>query len=175
MTVAEMCIDVQQLFTPSLCRVRMWLLPAGSPYHAERRARTILRDVLGRTGVVDDDVLDAEHIVAELAVNAVRHAAPPYELRVVFVGEVWPVWCEVADSSPKPEDVQWRLRRAVETPVGDGMLAELSEHGRGLRMAAGLSDGRCAAYATTVCQTGAAGKAVGFALPRVGAALPSNG
>ena len=35
-------------------------------------------------------------------------------------------------------------------------------------------DGRCAVYPTTVCQTGAAGKAIGFALPGVAATTPSN-
>jgi anti-sigma regulatory factor (Ser/Thr protein kinase) len=174
MTVAEMCIDMQQLVAPSLCRVQVWLLPADSPHHAERRARTILRDVLSRTDAADDDVLDAEHIAAELAVNAVQHGASPYELRVVFVGEFWPVWCEVADSDPEPDGVRRWLCHAAGAPVGEGVIAELSESGRGLQMAAGLSDGRCAAYATTVCQTSAAGKAVGFALPRIGAALPPN-
>lgn len=163
MTVAEMPIDAQHPAAPAVCRVRVWPLPADSAHQAERSARTIIRSVLGAAGAGRDDVLDTENIVAELAVNAVQHAVPPYELRVVFVGQMWPTWCEVADSGTNVERVRRRLRGSTALP--DDMTLELDECGRGLLMVSGLCDGRCAAYPTTVCRTNAAGKAVGFALP----------
>jgi anti-sigma regulatory factor (Ser/Thr protein kinase) len=171
MAVAEISIDASHPAVPGLSRVRAWPLPhAGSPHHAERRARTIIRSVLGSAHVRRDDVLDTEIIVAELAVNAVQHAAPPYELRIVFVGAVWPVWCEVADGGAGLERVRQRLRGPA--AVSAGAVPELAERGRGLLMVGGLSGGRCAAYPTTVCHTNSAGKAVGFALPGAGAERP---
>jgi anti-sigma regulatory factor (Ser/Thr protein kinase) len=164
MTVAEVCEEMHQPAALGLCRVRVWLLPTGSSHHAECSARAIIRDVLQGSGATDDDVLEAEHIIAELAVNAVQHAVPPYELRIVFVGDVWPVWCELADGSPALDRVRQLLHSAT-TPVSDGVIPELSEGGRGLRLVGGLSNGRCAAYSAVLCRTGTAGKAVGFALP----------
>jgi anti-sigma regulatory factor (Ser/Thr protein kinase) len=163
MTVAEMSIDEHHYAAPDLCRVRIWSLPAGSPHHAERGARTIIRDVLRAANVSHDEVRDTEGIVAELAVNAVQHAAPPYELRIVFVGRIWPTWCEVADCGSDLERVQRGLRGAA--ALSDDAMPDLAERGRGLLMVSGLSAGRCAAYPTTVCQTNSSGKAVGFALP----------
>jgi anti-sigma regulatory factor (Ser/Thr protein kinase) len=165
MTVAEMSTDAHHSAAPAPCRVRAWPLPAGAAHHTERAARTIIRRVLEDTGAGSDDVLEVEIIVAELAVNAAQHAVPPYELRVVFVGQTWPAWCDVADSGTDVERVRRRLRNAVMS--GDA-LPELATCGRGLVMVNGLSAGRCAAYLTTVCQTQAAGKAVGFALPGAG-------
>src|SRR5262245_52608597 len=125
MTVAEMPIYAHQPAAPAICRVRVWPLPAGSAHRAERSARTIIRGVL-RAGVGRDDVLEAETIVAELAVNAVLHAVPPYELRIVLVGQIWPTWCEVADSGTDLERVRRRL--------GGASVPGLSEGGRGLLM-----------------------------------------
>jgi anti-sigma regulatory factor (Ser/Thr protein kinase) len=164
MTVAEMPTDAHHPTAPAVCRVRVWPLPAGPAHHAERTARTIIRGVLADADAGRDAVLDAETILAELAVNAVQHAVPPYELRVVFVGQLWPAWCDVADSGSDLERVRHRLGNAA--MPGDA-LAELTTRGRGLVMVNGLSAGRCAAYLTTVCQSNAAGKAVGFALPGI--------
>jgi anti-sigma regulatory factor (Ser/Thr protein kinase) len=158
MTVAEMPIDAHHPAAPAMCRVRVWPLPAGAAHHTERTARTIIRGVLRAADTARDDVLESETIVAELAVNAVQHSVPPYELRVVFMGKVWPAWCEVADGGTDLERVRRRL-------AGVALVSELTERGRGLLMVSGLSAGRCAAYLTTVCQSQAAGKAVGFALP----------
>jgi hypothetical protein len=84
------------------------------------------------------------------------------------------VWCEVADSNPELEGVRRRLRGADDIPSASDvlpeMIPELSESGRGLQLAGGLSYGRCAVYPTTICQTGTAGKAIGFALPGIGTA-----
>ena len=173
MTVAEVCVNTDPSIAPGLCRVRVWLLPADSPHHTEQRARTILRDVLGPLHIDGDAVADAEHVIAELAINAVQHAEPPCELRIMFLGEVWPAWCEVADSSPALDVVRRRLQGAVVT-ADDAMIPELAESGRGLQVAAGLSNGRCAVYPTAICQTGAIGKAIGFALPGTGAAAYSS-
>jgi anti-sigma regulatory factor (Ser/Thr protein kinase) len=164
MTVAEMPADAHHPAAPAVCRVRAWPLPTGSAHHAETRARAIIRDVLRNAG--SDDVLEVETIVAELAVNAVQHAVPPYELRVVFMGRHWPSWCEVADGDT---DVQCVLRRLSEAAAGPAdVVCDLTTRGRGLLMVNGLSGGRCAAYLTTVCRTNSAGKAVRFALAGVG-------
>ena len=163
MTVAEVCIDGQHPAEPALCHVRVWSLPGGSPHEAERRARAIIRDLLRDVGASRDHVLETEHIVAELAVNAVQHAVPPYELRIVFVGTQWPAWCEVADSGSDLERIQGLLNGTA--AVSDAGTPELAECGRGLLMVTGLCEGRCAAYPTTVCQTNSPGKAVGFCLP----------
>jgi anti-sigma regulatory factor (Ser/Thr protein kinase) len=165
MTVAEMPMNAPHSAVPVVCRVRVWPLPASPAHHAERAARAIIRGVLHDADANRDDVAEAETIVAELAVNAVQHAVPPYELRVVFVGQTWPAWCDVADSGTELERVRRRLGDAA--VPGDAMC-ELKLCGRGLAMVNGLSGGRCAAYLTTVCQTDAAGKAVGFALPGAG-------
>jgi anti-sigma regulatory factor (Ser/Thr protein kinase) len=167
MTVAEMPTHAHHPAAPALCRVRVWPLPAGPAHHAERAARTIIRNVLADTDAGGDAVAEAEIIVAELAVNAAQHALPPYELRVIYAGQTWPVWCEVADSGTDLHRLQPHLHGA--TVAGPDRLAE---GGRGLVMVTGLSAGRCAAYATAVCQTHAAGKAVGFALPGVGGVAP---
>jgi anti-sigma regulatory factor (Ser/Thr protein kinase) len=163
MTVAEMPIDAQHPAAPALCRVRVWPLPAESAHHAETSARTIVRGVLRDSDAGRDDVLEAEIIVAELAVNAVQHAVPPYELRVEFVGWAWPTWCEVADGGTDLRCVQRRLGAAA--AGDDDAMPELTTRGRGLLMVHGLSAGRCAAYPTMVCQSNKPGKAVGFALP----------
>jgi anti-sigma regulatory factor (Ser/Thr protein kinase) len=138
-------------------RMAVWSLPADSAHRAERRARALLRSSLQRAGVACDDVLDAETAVAELAVNAVQHATPPYELRVFYVGGSLPIWCEVVDGGPVTDVFSEHLR----LPEDMG----LSERGRGLRMVEGLSDGRCATYPSSLSRTGIPAKAVGFALP----------
>jgi anti-sigma regulatory factor (Ser/Thr protein kinase) len=170
MTVAELSIDARHPAAPGLCRVRVWPLPAASAHCAERGARTIVRDVLAAAGVRPGDVLETESIVAELAVNAVQHAAPPYELRIVFAGTVWPTWCEVADGGADVDRIRWRPPGggAATTATSAEAVPELAEGGRGLILVGGLSGGRWAAYRTTLCQNNAVGKAVGFALPGAG-------
>jgi anti-sigma regulatory factor (Ser/Thr protein kinase) len=135
----------------------VWSLPANSAHRAEDRARVLLRDSLQQANIARDDVLDAETIVAELAVNAIQHATPPYELRIFSIGGSLPIWCEVVDGDPVPDVLRERLRSSGETG--------LSERGRGLQLVDGLSDGRWAVYPTTSSRTGNPVKAVGFALP----------
>jgi anti-sigma regulatory factor (Ser/Thr protein kinase) len=171
MTIAEISMDARDPAVPAVCHARVWPLPDDSAHHAERTARAIVRSVLDDADAGRDDMLEAEHIVAELALNAVQHAPPPYELRIVFVGRRQPTWCEVADGDTDPERVRRRLRGNAATIAGpDVAIAELAECGRGLAMVSGLCDGRCAAYPTTLCRTNSAGKAVGFALPGMAAA-----
>jgi anti-sigma regulatory factor (Ser/Thr protein kinase) len=168
MTVAEMPIDARHPAALAVCHARVWPLPGDSAHHAERAARAIVRSVLGGADVGRDDMLAAEHIVAELALNAVQHAAPPYELRIVFVGRRWPTWCDVADGGTDPDRVRRRLHGDAAT-IADVAIAELAEGGRGLALVSGLCEGRCAAYPTTLYRTNSAGKAVGFALPGMAA------
>ncbi|MEU8377862.1 ATP-binding protein [Streptosporangium sp. NPDC048865] len=132
------------------------------PGSASRRARAILREVLQESGLDDDAISDAELVVAELAANAEKHAHPPYELRIISVNAV-PTWCEIADGDPDLHEVGiiFNLLHSVDE-IG---LPLLAENGRGLLLAHRLSHGRCRVYATTTFTTGAAAKAVTFALP----------
>ncbi|MFC5750672.1 ATP-binding protein [Actinomadura rugatobispora] len=147
--------------------VRVWRLPSG---RAEHRARVIVRDLLCRAGVAPERVADSELVAAELAANGVRHAEPPYELRVLFAGtDRRPVWCELADADPFFGRVPELLREPSVTPEPDGdldaVIAALSLGGRGLSLVSGLTGGHCAIYSTRTCSRPGLGKAVGFALP----------
>ncbi|GAA2438441.1 hypothetical protein GCM10010191_62020 [Actinomadura vinacea] len=147
--------------------VGVWRLPAG---RAEQRARVIIRELLGRAGVSPERVADSELVAAELAANGVRHAAPPYELRVLFAGtERRPVWCELADADPCLGRVPELLREpSVDLEPDedlDAVIAALSLGGRGLSLVRDLTGGHCAIYTTTACSKPGLGKAVGLALP----------
>ncbi|MFC6084827.1 ATP-binding protein [Sphaerisporangium aureirubrum] len=136
------------------------LVTAPSPEAVVSRARTLVREVLQDQGIPGDEVADAELVVAELAVNAVRHGRPPYEVRIFEVAAV-PVWCEVVDGDP---DLCWipaLLDRAQDLSVPD----LFAESGRGLLLVRALSDGYCRAYRTTTFTTGSPAKTVAFALP----------
>ncbi|MER5646512.1 ATP-binding protein [Streptosporangium sp. NPDC002524] len=136
-----------------------------APGSASRRARAVVREVLGDAGLPIDDIDSAELIVAELAANAERHARPPYELRIHSLDGI-PTWCEIVDSDPDPHEVGiiLNLLRSV-TEIG---LPLLAENGRGLLLAHRLSRGYCHVRPTTVGTTGTTGKAVAFALPSPG-------
>ncbi|WP_329521794.1 ATP-binding protein [Spirillospora sp. NBC_01491] len=144
---------------------RIWRLPRR---RTEHRARSILRDVLARAGVPDARSAELELVAAELAANGVRHARPPYELRVLFAGSTrHPVWCELADSAPS----LGRVPELLGAPSGpgpggdrDALIATLALGGRGLALVHGLTAGRCAAYPTITCTAPGLGKAVGFSL-----------
>ncbi|WP_165781526.1 ATP-binding protein [Streptosporangium minutum] len=143
-------------------RVTVKVLHAGS---ASRRARAVVREVLQRAGVNEDDIADAEVIVAELAANAERHARPPYELRIFSLYGV-PAWCEVADGDPDLYEV--RIILDLLRSVKEIGLPLLAENGRGLLLARRLSRGHCRVRPVTIFTSGDAGtpgKAVAFALP----------
>ncbi|MFI0351036.1 ATP-binding protein [Actinomadura sp. 9N407] len=129
----------------------------------------IVRDLLVQAGVVAEAVADAELVIAELAANGVRHAPPPYELRVLYAGvDRRPVWCELADADPCLGRVPELLRQEQAPEMGedlDAVIASLSLGGRGLSLVRGLTAGHCAVYATPTCSRPGLGKAVGFALP----------
>ncbi|MEO3810828.1 ATP-binding protein [Sphaerisporangium sp. B11E5] len=148
-------------------RVMVKVLRAGS---AARRARGVVRGVLRQAGVPADAVADAEIVVAELAANAEKHARPPYELRITYVGRV-PTWCEIVDGDPDSREVHLILDH-LDTltdgpsppPTGEPSTL-LAENGRGLLMAHHLSQGGCRVYPTTILTTSTPGKAVAFPLP----------
>lgn len=140
---------------PDPSGIALWSLPTDSAHRTEVRARSLLRGALREAGIAEDDLLDVETVVAELALNAAQHAIPPYELRIFYVGGHLPIWCEVVDGGPITNVIAKHLR----TPEEPGM----AEGGRGLQIVHGLTDGRCAAYPTSA--SGVRGKAVGFALP----------
>ncbi|SFK19611.1 Anti-sigma regulatory factor (Ser/Thr protein kinase) [Streptosporangium canum] len=140
-------------------RVLVRLLQPGS---ASRRARAVVREVLGQAGLDGDAIADAELIVAEPAANAEKHARPPYELRVYSLDAV-PAWCEVVDGDPDVHEV--RIILDLLHSVKEIGLPLLAENGRGLLMAHQLSGGHCHVRSTTAFTTGTPGKAVAFALP----------
>ncbi|RBQ18613.1 hypothetical protein DP939_19180 [Spongiactinospora rosea] len=128
------------------------LPPTGA---AVGRARAVLREVL--LEATPGDLYDAELALAEIAGNAVRHACPPYVLRMVMVGG-HPVWCEVVDGRPAGLATILDGLSPADAPGCDELFAD---GGRGLLLVRELSDGCCGAYAL---RSGRA-KAVGFALP----------
>jgi anti-sigma regulatory factor (Ser/Thr protein kinase) len=134
-----------------------WRLPAGSAHRAEVRARSLVRQALHEAGIAAGDIIEAETVVAELAVNALQHALPPYELRIFYVGGSLPIWCEVIDGGPIVDVIAEHLRTSEDTNLAEG--------GRGLQIVHGLTDGRCTAYPTGASHLDVLGKAVGFALP----------
>ncbi|MEV6862803.1 ATP-binding protein [Streptosporangium subroseum] len=140
-------------------RVLVKILRPGS---ASRRARAIVREVLQRAGLHDDDIGDAEIIVAELAANAEKHARPLYELRIFSLDGV-PTWCEVVDGDPDLYEI--RIILDLLHSVKEIGLPLLAENGRGLLLAHRLSHGHCHVHSTTIHTTGTPGKAVAFALP----------
>jgi anti-sigma regulatory factor (Ser/Thr protein kinase) len=138
------------------------VLPPGLAAH---RARLVVRQVLTDAGVGESDVYDAELAVGELGANADRHTGRPYELRIVMIGGR-PVWCEVVDDDPDLGPVAAvfdRLREACTDRTDPSEVP--AEGGYGLLMVHRLSGGRCWAFPTIACTTGAVGKAVAFALP----------
>ncbi|MEV8638241.1 hypothetical protein AB0395_41970 [Streptosporangium sp. NPDC051023] len=148
-------------------RVTVKVLQSGS---ASRRARAVVRQVLGRAGLGDDAVADAEIVVAELAANAEKHARPPYELRVFSLGVV-PAWCEIVDGDPDLYEV--RVVLGLLCSVEEIGLPLLAENGRGLLLAHRLSGGHCHVHPTTALATGDPGKAVAFALPVLSGGRPA--
>lgn len=129
-------------------------IKALQPGSASRRARAVVRETLQRAGVGEDDIADAEVIVAELAANAEKHGRPPYELRIFRLDGV-PAWCEVADGDPDLYEIGiiFNLLRSVKE-IG---LPLLAENGRGLLLTHRLSNGHCRVHPATIFASGAAG------------------
>ncbi|MFC4530537.1 ATP-binding protein [Sphaerisporangium dianthi] len=159
------------------------------PGSASRGARAAVREALATAGAGDDDIGDAEIIVAELAANSETHARGPYELRVHCLSGI-PMWCEMVDGGRDLGLVSAILARLQETDPDAGQapaqdeepsgleacdLAPFAESGRGLLLAHRLSRGHCYAYPTTVSAGGGAGKAVAFALPAPPPGPPDGG
>jgi anti-sigma regulatory factor (Ser/Thr protein kinase) len=134
--------------------VTAWCLPSAT---AARRARSLLWSKLSGH-VMDPAVLDdLEVIVCELATNSYRHTDGPCELRVLHHAGI-PVVCEIADTGNNLDEVILHLQHSADVDA-------LADGGRGLRIVARLSGGRCGARSTRLCGTGQPGKSVGFAIP----------
>jgi anti-sigma regulatory factor (Ser/Thr protein kinase) len=139
--------------------VTAWTLAANT---AARQARGLLRaQVTGH--VTEQSVLDdLDLMVSELATNAVVHTHGPYEMRILCHASV-PVRCEIADAGGGGlDEITAHLRRKPD-PISS--VDALPLGGRGLRVVAHLSGGRCGAYAARLCGTGQPGKSVWFAIP----------
>jgi len=101
-------------------RIVCWDLPAEPAVVAEARARAVRQ--LAAWGL-EEITFTTELIVSELVTNAIRHAEPPIQLRMILDGALC---CEVSDgSSTAPH-----LRRAD----------RYDEDGRGLLLVAHLSE-----------------------------------
>ncbi|GAA3542964.1 hypothetical protein GCM10022419_023920 [Nonomuraea rosea] len=114
-------------------------------------ARAIIRDELSALALSEEVVDDAVLMVSELITNALMYGDGPYEL--VLHIDAKEIMCVVVDSSPllpepSPDDVR-------------------SEHGRGLRIIARLSDGFYGCHPQRyVTHPDLVGKATWFAIPR---------
>jgi anti-sigma regulatory factor (Ser/Thr protein kinase) len=136
------------------------------------RSRTLIRGALTVLGLTEETVDNAVLMVSELVTNALRHAYPPYELRIRRGPGT--ITCEVVDclrllpTIPAPEHAELTLADIDAVDLDD--LARL-EGGRGLDVVSRLCEGRCAARLTTTLTTDRPipGKAVGFTLD-----LPSS-
>ncbi|RBQ18084.1 hypothetical protein DP939_22235 [Spongiactinospora rosea] len=142
----------------------MRTLPKGDAAH---RARHLLRETLTQAAVADDQIADAELVVAELATNAELHGRGPLEIRIGTVVQK-PLWCEIVDSDPNLGDVPTllaNLRATARDTLPTLDIPLIPEASRGLLIAHRLSNGRCYAYRTRLCTSTTLGKAVAFALP----------
>ncbi len=131
---------------------------------AVKTARDLTRTALQAWGTADL-INDAALGVSELVTNAIRHARPPYELRLYLVNDT--VVVEVIDGLTTLPCMP--LGPAEEPTLEDidsiDDLRQL-EGGRGLEVVYRLSQGRCGARHTKTCTTPVAlpAKAVWFAL-----------
>jgi serine phosphatase RsbU (regulator of sigma subunit)/anti-sigma regulatory factor (Ser/Thr protein kinase) len=101
-------------------KIVSWELPAEPAIVAQARARAARQ--LHEWGL-DDIAFTTELVVSELVTNAIRHAQPPIQLRMILDGMLF---CEVSDSS----NTEPHLRRAD----------RYDEGGRGLMLVAQLAD-----------------------------------
>jgi anti-sigma regulatory factor (Ser/Thr protein kinase) len=139
-------------------RLIAWCLP---PDSATTRARELLRDHLSRQHLARDVLVELELVVAELATNAASYAPGPYELRIVHDHDA-PVRVEVVDAGAGAGLIESLLRRPLTVPDD---IDELALGGRGLRIVAEFTHGRCGAGWTRLCGTGQLGTGVWFDLP----------
>jgi anti-sigma regulatory factor (Ser/Thr protein kinase) len=145
-----------------LLEVAAWPLPEESTVTC---GRGLIRVFLTALGLDDETVEDGVLIGTELVTNAVRHAKPPYELRIYRYERT--VVCEVADgleiepSIPRREITYLTLAELDEIDDFDQL-----ESGRGLDVVYRLSNGRCGSRSTEVHVAGSltSGKGMWFAL-----------
>jgi anti-sigma regulatory factor (Ser/Thr protein kinase) len=142
----------------------VWTLPARAA--AAGRARELLRTALTTLGFDAETTADGVLMISELATNALRHARPPYELRLRRDGRL--VTCEIADASPALPTLPRSAGPSHPTLGGSDAAGppHLREAGRGLDIVSRLSGGRCGARPTILHAGGlpVCGKGVWFAL-----------
>lgn len=147
---------------PPAAELNVWPLPDRPATVA--RARDLVRGACTALGFDAETTGDAVVMVSELATNAIRHARPPYELRLHRGGRI--LTCEFADASPIlpriPRGDRAHLTLDDIDAAGSGRL----ETGRGLFIVSRLSGGRCGAWPVLLHPGGAPvrGKSVWFAL-----------
>lgn len=146
-----------------------WTLPAGRG--AVARARALARRTLAERGLHGEALAEGELMACELATNAVRHARPPYELRLRATRPA-SVVCEIVDALPAlpPIPAEPAASGAFGLTLADIDTADVDvlEGGRGLAMVARLSGNHLGARYTRTHTTPlpTAAKAVWFALPQ---------
>lgn len=139
-------------------RMTAWCLPPGS---AARRAREVLREQLAKLPLDSDALDELEIVVSELVTNAIRYAPGPYELRLLHDHGL-PVRAEVVDAGAGTPLIDHLLNRPLHIPEH---IDDLELGGRGLRIVAELTHGRCGTRWTRLCGTGRLGTGVWFDLP----------
>ncbi|GAB3474649.1 ATP-binding protein [Nocardiopsis coralliicola] len=141
-----------------------WHVPSG-PSIAQR-ARTLTRCALDSMEVAADEIDVAELMVSELATNSLRHAAPPYGLRIWCAGQIAVV--EMFDASPALPALPCTTPSSI-GEAGQSMVesTRLEECGRGLPLISSFSNGRCGSDSL------AGGKKTWFAVSRRACEHPS--
>ncbi|HEX6467883.1 MAG TPA: ATP-binding protein [Streptosporangiaceae bacterium] len=158
------CGAARRAGEPWAVELDTWSLPARAA--AVGRARELLRAALAALGFDAETTGDGVLMVSELATNALRHARPPYEMRLRRDDRA--LTCEIADASPVLPALPRRAGPAHQAldGIAGTALPDLREAGRGLEIVKHLSGGRCGTWPTVLRATGAAvcGKSVWFSL-----------
>ncbi|HEU5155596.1 MAG TPA: ATP-binding protein [Streptosporangiaceae bacterium] len=142
----------------------LWLLPERPA--SVRRTRELMRGALVALGFDAETVGDGVVMVSELVTNAIRHARPPYELRLSCDEDT--LTCEVVDASPVLPPIPGADGGPHLTLAGIDAAndADLLAGGRGLEIVSRLSGGRCGALPVMLrtSRPPICGKSVWFAL-----------
>jgi anti-sigma regulatory factor (Ser/Thr protein kinase) len=140
-----------------------WQLPERPA--AVRRARELVRGALTALGFDAETTGDGIVMVSELVTNAIRHARPPYELRLSCDERT--LTCEVIDASPVLPPIPRGDGRDLTVADIDAVNdPDLLAAGRGLEIVNRLSSGRCGTWPVLlpVSRPFTCGKSVWFAL-----------
>ena len=171
-----MAVDVDEAGAGVSCvpTFAAWALPTSRS--TVSRARALVGEGLAGRGFAGEALAEGELMACELVTNAVRHAYPPFELRLHVTGKGIVV-CEVVDGlqtlPPIPAGSSPNVTPELSLNDIDTLDIDQLEGGRGLDVVARLSGNRLGACPTRTCTTtpAADAKAVWFALATTAAGV----